>query len=84
MYHYYYFKIVTQQEISINLTLDSIRKYPTHEHYTFEAHEKIVIHKFKPTKKTDLEAYKIFLTKLLKKKYKAYSVTFLELQKQIN
>jgi len=78
------FKVIQQQPVDIDFNIDTIRKFPIHSHFMVEVQEKIIIYKFDPTKTCDLEQYKTFLCNYLKEKYKAYSVTVGELEKQLN
>lgn len=77
------FKIITQKVISIDIPIDKMLEFPVHEHYMIEAHEKVVIYKFNPTENCDIGAYKDYLIKFLKGRYKAYSVVCGELQMQL-
>ena len=77
------FKIITQKNIEIDIPPGEMYKFPVFEHYLIEGRELVVIYKFNPAKNCDVEAYKLYLIKYLKKKYNAYSVTCGELQLQL-
>jgi len=77
------FKIITQKEIPFEIPLDKIREFPTYENYFYEGSELVVIYIFKPAYSCDVEKYKEYLCKYLKRKYNAYSVTAGELQNQL-
>lgn len=82
---HFLFKIVTQEPVDINIPEAPMLKYPVHEHYMVEAKEIVVIYKVKMTKRTaeNVEAYIEYLKGYLKRRYKAYSVEFGQLQSQI-
>lgn len=78
------FKVIQQKIVDIDFNIDTIRKFPVHTHFMVEVQEKVIIYKFNPTKNCDIEKYKSFLCDYLKRKYKAYSVTVGQLEKQLD
>ena len=77
------FKIVQQEPLEIDLSIEQQRKYPVHSHFLTQAAETVLIYKYKPDKKLDEKEYIEFLKSYLKKKYNAYSVTAGVLQEQL-
>lgn len=82
---HFLFKIITQTNVDINMPEKEMLKYPVHEHYMVEAKEIVVIYKAHLTKRTEenMDAYIEYLKGLLKRKYRAYSVEFGQLQTQL-
>lgn len=82
---HFLFKIVTQKPLDINIPEAQMLKYPVHEHYLVEAQEIVVIYKVKMTKRTaeNVEAYIEYLKGYLKRRYRAYSVEFGQLENQL-
>ncbi len=68
------FKVIKQNEIPFDFTIDETRKFPVHEHYLTELQEILVLYKYRPSSNLDEEKYIEFIAKKLKKKYNAYSV----------
>lgn len=68
------FEIIKQKAIPLNFRLDTIKKYPIHEHYLTEYQKITVVYKYKPQSNLNEEKYIEFLSKKLKKMYNAYSV----------
>lgn len=77
------FRIVTTTDIDIDMSIKDIRRFPTYV-MTFAEHaEKLVSVRYEPHKAFDKEAFIKFMTGLLKKKYKAFSVEVYEPAKKI-
>ena len=77
------FNIVKQEPIELDFNLNELRKFPTHSNFFIEVNQLMVINKFNPDKTLNREDYIQYITKKLKRKYKAYSVEVGTLQQQI-
>lgn len=68
------FVVKVKMERKINWSLNSIQKFPTHEHYLFEIKEYVVEYEFKPTRTFDKVKFLNFMKVYLLKAYGGYEV----------
>lgn len=68
------FKIIVKKEMSIDLTIDEIRKFPTHKSLYYLFDEKMIIVEYKPIVDMDHQGFKKLLIDKFKKQYNAHSV----------
>lgn len=66
-------KVKTRKKINWNL--ETIQRFPTHEHYLYEVQEYVIEYEFKPTKSFDKVKFLEFMKDYLKSVYGAYEVT---------
>jgi len=69
------FKITIQKKLPIDLDINSIRKFPVHNHKLFETKTKVVIYEYEPMKNLNETEYLIFLFKTLKNKFNTPEIT---------
>lgn len=69
-----YFKVIIRKKIHFDMTLNEIRDHPMNyiEHHEFS--NVIIGFTIKENSKTDLEKFKEFAKKKLKKQYRAYQI----------
>tara|TARA_R110000744_G_scaffold225246_3_gene343672 strand:- start:1521 stop:1775 length:255 start_codon:yes stop_codon:yes gene_type:complete len=79
-----YFKIVQIKAEPLDIPLEKIRLYPLQEHYLGKCTEFMLLYRYQPTSKLDIEAYKAYLCQHFKKVYNAFSVTAGEPEKVID
>ena len=70
-------KIVIKTNIPINLTLEQLREFPTHDSSYVMFEEKMMIVKYKPTADFYCEGFEAAIKKQVKKQYKAHSIEVL-------
>lgn len=77
------FEVITQKPIDITFSLKTHQRFPTHEMYLIEGEKKLIICKYNPTSKFNKEEFITYMLGYLKQRFNAYSVTYGELEKQI-
>lgn len=71
----YKFKITTQKQLPINLSIESIRKYPVNQHRLIETITRYVIYKYTPTPNLNKDEYLKILMKTIVKQYENETTT---------
>lgn len=75
-----FFKVVTRTQISFDISIEEIRKFPFPSLYHFEYSFVIVGFDYIKTDQVNIEEFKAFASVKLKEQYKAYSVEFIDLK----
>lgn len=72
------FKIVSTNDLEVDMTLSEMRSFPTHSMRFHEHFERLIRVEYHPTKNFDKDQFKAFMIKKLKKRFKAFSVEAFE------
>ena len=73
-----YFKVVIAHKRDLPLTLDEMRRFPTHEMYIAEYEEKLISVMFKPYSKLNVNKFIHLMIRKLRKKYNTTLVEYVE------